>query len=346
MVRHRPLGAGDGVAGIVVGLIVGGDEALEVAQHHLAGRLADQVLRHDRDLAAAAGRVDHVGRDGIAAGVAAQPLDDLDALADRGAEMPGALHQIALVQVVGPHAVAHQLVHQLLHHLDRVVDAGQQHRLAAERDAGVGQARQGRRDLGRQLVRVVEVDVHPQRMELAQHRHQLRRDALRHEDRHAAADADDLDVLDGAQPAQDVLQHLRREQQRVAAAEQHVADCRRGGDVGDLPIVVAAAELRAGVADDAAARAVAAVAGALGRDQHQHPVGIAMHQARHRAVAVFVQRVGHHAVERDQLLAGGDHLAADRAVRVVRVDQRREVRGDVHAEVVAADALDLLPGSG
>ena len=199
---------------------------------------------------------------------------------------------------------------------------------------------------GRQLGRVIEVDVHPQRMELTQHRHQLRRDALRHEDRHTAADPDDLDVLDGPQPAQDILQHLRREQQRVAAAQQHVTDRRCGGDVRDLPIVIAPAELRAGVADDAAARAVAAVAGALSRHQHQHPIGIAVHQARHRAVAVFVQRIDHHAVECDQLLAGGDHLAADRAVRIIRVDQRREIRGDVHPEVMAADPLDLLPGSG
>ncbi len=36
-------------------------------------------------------------------GVAAEALDDLDALADRGAEMARAFHQVALVEVVGAH---------------------------------------------------------------------------------------------------------------------------------------------------------------------------------------------------------------------------------------------------
>ncbi|OQA40918.1 MAG: hypothetical protein BWY52_02744 [Chloroflexi bacterium ADurb.Bin325] len=327
---------------VVVRLVVGGDEPLEVAQDDLAGRLADEVLRHDRDLAAPAGRIHHVGRDGIAGGVAAQPLDDLDALADRRAEMARARHQVALVEVVGPHPVPDQLVHQLLHHLDRIVHARQQHRLRAERDARVGQQAERAAHLGRQLPGVVEVDVQPQRVELAQQRDQLRRDALRHEDGHAAADADDLHVLDRAQPAQDVLEDLRRQDQRVAAGDQHVANLRRGRDVRDLAVVVAPAELCGRVPHDAAARAVAAVARTLRRDQHQHPIRVAVDQARHGAVAVLVERILVHAGERGQLPAGGDDLAADRAVRVVGVDQRRKIRRDVHAEMRAPTALHLV----
>ena len=63
-------------------LLVGGDVALVVAQDDLVVRVADQVVGHDRDLAAATGRIDDVGRDRIARGVAAQALHDLDALAD------------------------------------------------------------------------------------------------------------------------------------------------------------------------------------------------------------------------------------------------------------------------
>ena len=54
-------------------------------------------------------------------------------------------------------------------------------------------------------------------------------------------------------------------------------------EVVDLQLEFGAGEGGAGVADDARAGAVAAVGGALGRDQHQHPVGVAVHQARARA---------------------------------------------------------------
>ena len=60
-----------------------------------------------------------------------------------------------------------------------------------------------------------------------------------------------------------------------------------------------------GVADDARAGAVAAVGGALGGDQHQHPVRVAVHQPGHGRVAVFGQRVFHHGGEGHQLARGG-----------------------------------------
>ena len=52
---------------------------------------------------------------------------------------------------------------------------------------------------GRDLVRVVEVEVDPERVVLLEHLAQLVVDPLRQEDRHAAADPDDLDVRDLAQ---------------------------------------------------------------------------------------------------------------------------------------------------
>jgi hypothetical protein len=56
------------------------------------------------------------------------------------------------------------------------------------------------RDLGRDLVRVVEVEVDPQRVVLLEHRAELVVDPLRQEHRHARADPDDLDVGDLAMP--------------------------------------------------------------------------------------------------------------------------------------------------
>ena len=63
-------------------LLVGRDVALVVAEHHLVVGVRDQVVRHHRDLPAAAGRVDDVLRDRVPGGVAAQALDDLEALPD------------------------------------------------------------------------------------------------------------------------------------------------------------------------------------------------------------------------------------------------------------------------
>ena len=165
----------------------------------------------------------------VAGGVAAQPLHDLDALADRRPEVAGALDQVALVDVVGPDPVLDELVDERPLDVDAVVDAGEQDRLVAQRDAGAGQPVAGARDLGRDLVGVVEVEVHPERVVLRQHLAQLVVDALRQEDRHARADADDLDVGDLAQAAQDRLEELGGEGQAVAAGDEHVADLRACG---------------------------------------------------------------------------------------------------------------------
>ena len=128
-----------------------------------------------------------------------QPLDDLEALADRRPEVPGAFDEVALVEVVRPDPVGDQLMDQRALDVDAIVDAGEQHALVPD----PGQLVDGTRDLGRDLVGMVEVEVDPQRVVLLEHRAKLVIDPLRQEDRHARADPDDLDVGDLAQPAQD-----------------------------------------------------------------------------------------------------------------------------------------------
>ena len=97
-----------------------------------------------------------------------------------------------------------------------------------------------RRDLRRDLVRMVEVEVDPERVVLLEHLAQLVVDPLRQEDRHARADPDDLDVGDLAEAAKDLLEQLRGEGQAVAAGDQDVADLRRPAQVLELRLVVAA----------------------------------------------------------------------------------------------------------
>lgn len=61
--------------------------SLVVAKGGAAVVVADDVVRIDGDLAAASGGVDDVLGDGVAAGVATQPLDDGDSFFDAGSEM-------------------------------------------------------------------------------------------------------------------------------------------------------------------------------------------------------------------------------------------------------------------
>jgi hypothetical protein len=99
---------------------------------------------------------------------------------------------------------------------------------------------------------MVDVDVDPERVVFPDHLAELVVDTLRQKDRHAAADANDLDMRDRTQFAQEPVQHLRRNGQRIAAAQQHIADLRRTRDVLDLRLVLLATKVGRGVADDAA----------------------------------------------------------------------------------------------
>ena len=78
--------------------------------------------------------------------------------------------------------------------------------MAAERDPGVGQPRGRFRDFRRQLVRVREMDAHPQGVILAQDPRELPGHALRHDDGYFRADSDELDMRDRAQAAEQVIE--------------------------------------------------------------------------------------------------------------------------------------------
>ena len=170
-------------------------------------------------------------------------------------------------------------------------------------------------------------------MVLLEHLAQLVIDALRQEDRHARADPDDLDVRDLAEAAEDRFEQLRRERQPVAARDEDVPNLRRPAQVLELRLVVAPVEVLGRVADDARPRAVATVRGALGRDEHQDTVRVAVHEPGHRGVAVLGERVLHHRGEGLLLPTGRDDLPTDGVSRVFGVDEADEVGRDVDAEL-------------
>ncbi len=184
-------------------------------------------------------------------------------------------------------------MHQPLHGFDRVVDPLQQDRLAAQRDAGIGQPRIGFRGLGRQFRRMRHMDAEPQRMVFPQHLHQGFGDAHGKHRRHLAAEADELDVLDRPQAAEQVVELVVGDGQGIAARQQDVANFRMRFDVCERPVPLTDRELvvAAGLADHARARAVAAIGRAETGGQEQHPVGIAVNQTRNGRVVVLAQGI-------------------------------------------------------
>ena len=202
------------------------------------------------------------------------------AFTHRGAEVTGAFHQVALIQVIRPHTNAHQVLHQLAHDVRAIVDSGQQHRLVAQRDACPGEFIAGISQFRGDLVGVVDMDVQPQRVEFLQHIGQFGGDAHGHEYRYAAADADDLDMWNFTQAGEDLFQLLGCNGERVAAGKQDIPYLRGFLQIIDLGFKFSPREVGTRVADDPGAGAVAAVRGALGGDQHQNPVGVAVNQTR------------------------------------------------------------------
>ena len=164
---------------------------------------------------------------------------------------------------------------------------------------------------------------------------QLGGDALRQGARRAGAAADYLDVVDGAQPAQQVVQAFVGEQERVAAGDQHVADRRGAGDVVDALLQLGARVMLVMIADEVLAKAVAAVGGADVGDLERDPVGVHVHHGVHGGVVQLGQRIGQPQVV-VQLVNRGHLLQPQRAGGIVGIHQ---------AGVVGRDAPAILrPG--
>jgi hypothetical protein len=237
---------------------------------------------------------------------------------------------IAHVDVVGAHPRGEEPLHQRLHDLRIVVHALEQHRLTAERHAGVGQHAEGLHGGRRQLVGVVEVGVDEERVVLPQDGAQLRRNPLGEVAGHPAPDAHDLDVRDRAEALEDVVDAPVGQHQWVAA---------RHDDVPDLLVLLEVAERRfqlrhrdlLGVPHLASPGAEPAVGGAHRRDQEERPVGVTMGDVRDRGIGVLVQRVDDAVVD-FQLLDGGDVLAPDGIVRLP--DEVHHGRRDAEFEVL------------
>ena len=99
------------------------------------------------------------------------------------------------------------------------------------------------------------------------------------------------------------------------------------------------------VAHQAAAGAITAIGGATVGDKEEHAVRIAMDEAGHRRMFVLTERVEHLPRGDDHLVATGDDLLADRAIRVVPVDQVEKIRRDRQRQLLLGEeAARPFPG--
>ena len=179
----------------------------------------DDVLRVDGDFSTAAGAVDDELGDGVAGGVTTEALNDLDAFGHAGAEVRGALDEIALIEVVWANAAHEEFLDQFLLDLDGVVDPFEKNGLVSHDNAGVGQATEGVADLGGEFLGVVGVDGKEEGMELLEHIAEFRGDSLGEEKRDAGAEAEELNVGDFVETSEETLEFGVGEQEWVSAGE-------------------------------------------------------------------------------------------------------------------------------
>ena len=140
---------------------------------------------------------------------------------------------------------------------------------------------------------------------------------------------------DGAQATEDFLQLGIRKEQGIAPGKQDVANLRVLLEVAEGGLPLGFEVLLADAGDDARTGAVAAVGGAAVGDEKEHAVGVAVDQAGDRHVGILAARVGHFLRSVPALLDPRDHLAADRAIGVVAIDQVEIVRRDRHRQLAA-----------
>ena len=136
--------------------------------------------------------------------------------------------------------------------------------------------------------------------------------------------------------------------QRIAARQQHVAHFGMRLEIGERLFPLPGRELvfAARIADEARARAVAAIGRAGAGRQEQHAVGIAMDEARHDRVVVFAQRIVGLARHAHIFVARHDVRAAQRLGRIVEAHQARVIGRDADRQraFVAPDGARFVVG--
>ena len=333
---------------VMLRLGIGRDNALEIPENRLSGSLTDDVVGHDGGFAAAAGCVNNKGGDAVAAGVAAQTLDDFDTLAYGGAEMGQTHGKIANIDVVRTNADANEILNKLFHHMYAVVDACKQNTLVAEGNACVCKHLTCALALFGDFIGMVEMRVQPNGMVLFEHCAKLRGDPLRHDNRGSAAETDDFNMGHLAQLADDVFKLFVALHECVAAGKKNIANFGMIADIVETFLDLAIGNGGIMLPRKPAAGAVTAVHGALVGDKEQDPVRITMSQTGHGGIRVLMKGVKLVLGSLIKLCRGRNALTTNGIIGIVRVDEGEIIGSDRHAERAEAfrNALFLLGSQG
>jgi hypothetical protein len=190
----------------------------------------------------------------------AQAFDERLPLLKRQTEMRGAGREIGMVQVIGLDAVLDEGPHQGTERPDIGIDALEQHRLAQQHMAGIGQRRDRGAGVLGELARMVGVDRDVAGLARnAQRLRVVRRDPSGIDDGHAGVPARDLDVRDRGEALGDLAHATGGENEGIAARHDHLPDLRTGGEIGERRVELGAGQGIAAGADHFAPEAEAAI---------------------------------------------------------------------------------------
>ena len=183
---------------------------------------------------------------------------------------------------------------------------------------------------------------------LLEHLAQRLGDPLRQHHRDLRADAQKFDVFDRTQPAEQPVELVIADAQRIAPRKQHVAHFAMGFEVGQRLLPLASGKLifAARIPDQARTRAIAAIGRTGPRRQEQDPVWIAVHDSRRDRVVILAERIVGLARQPHILVARHDVCAPQRFERVLPPHKTCVIRRDANRQrpLVPADRRALVLG--
>src|SRR5580765_5395317 len=121
---------------------------------------------------------------------------------------------------------------------------------------------------------MIHVHAYPERMIFRQHCAQLGRYSLRQENRHPRADPQEFDMLDSAQPRQQLLEPVIAENQSVATTQKDVAYFGMSFKITECLLEIGVEFLFANSANYSTPGAIAAVTRTTIRHQEQNTIRI------------------------------------------------------------------------
>ena len=184
--------------------------------------------------------------------------------------------EIALVDVVRPHANPRETVYELAHHVYAVVDAPEQNGLIADRNAGVVQSLTRLAALRRQFIRMIEMCIDVNRLVFFEHLAKFRRDSLRKYDGRPRTDANHLNVVDRPQLLNNVFEPIVTHQESITSGKQDIADKRFASDVIDAGVDFRLRARTVFLTGETTPRAMATIHGAHIGDEKKDAIGVAM----------------------------------------------------------------------